>query len=289
MINKENIVILNEEQLKRYQQELLKIVGDLVRVCDKEGLNYSLSGGSVIGAVRHKGIIPWDDDIDINMPRKSYERLLKIFDKELGDNYYIQTPQTYPNLGIMVTQVREKGTIARRKYDWNTNPCGISIDIYIVENVFENRLKRMVQKNLSMILAFIISSIRMLNNKEIPKEISEIEAKPVKYSRLKIIVGKILKKISLANWIKWLDKINGLCKNEKSTYVTIPTGRKHFNGEMQERSNLLQYKKVPFENMELNIPKNYDSYLNNLYGDNYMEIPSKDKRESHVFLELRYK
>ena len=116
---KEDIVILDEEELQRYQAELLKIANDVVDVFEKECMEYSLSGGSILGAIRHKGFIPWDDDIDFNISRNSYNRLLQIFDKCLGDRYYLQTPEKFPELGLMVTQIRKKGTIARRKYEPN--------------------------------------------------------------------------------------------------------------------------------------------------------------------------
>lgn len=289
MVTLENIVVLDEEQLHRYQQEILSIAKDLIRVCKDNDIKYSLSGGSVIGAVRHNGLIPWDDDIDINIPRESYKKLVRVFEKELGDKYYLQTPLTFPNLGIMVTQLRKKGTVARRKYDWNTNPCGISIDIYIVDNVFDNKLLRFVQQELSMLLSFVVSSIRTYNNRQIPKEISNLESKPLRMGILKKTVGRLFGVIPLKYWMSLADSVNGMCNNISSKYVTIPTGRQHFNNEIQKREDILNYIQVPFEDIKVNIPQNYDAYLKKLYGGSYMTVPPKEDRESHVFLELKYK
>lgn len=288
VVKKSDVVILDEAGLKKYQSEILNIAKDLIDVCKRNDIAYSLSGGSVIGAVRHQGLIPWDDDIDINIPRSSYNKLLKIFNNELGDKYYLQTPLNHPDLGIMVTQLRKKGTIARRKYDWNTNPCGISIDIYVVENVFDNLFKRKLQQLLSISMSFVVSSIRTFHNRNIPKEIAELEAKPVKLSGFKLTIGRVFRIIALKQWMRWLDVINSWCTDEESKYVTIPTGRRHFNGEMQKREDLLQYVEVPFEDINVDIPKNYDKYLTTLYGPNYMQVPPTSKRESHVFLELKY-
>ena len=69
---KEDIIILDEQQLQRYQAELLKIGKDVAQAFEDYGIEYSLSGGSILGAIRHQGFIPWDDDIDLNIPRASY-------------------------------------------------------------------------------------------------------------------------------------------------------------------------------------------------------------------------
>ncbi len=283
----EDVVVLNEENIKEYQSEILMIAKDVVAFFDKNSIEYSLSGGSILGAIRHQGFIPWDDDIDLNMTRKDYNKMLSLFDKELGDRYYLQTPQKNPELGLMVTQIRKKGTVARRKYDLNTEECGISIDIYIMENVFENKFKRFFQKNFSMFFSYAISSIRFVKNLDIPREIQEIEAREFNYSKSKKIFGRVFGIIPLKRWISWCTYWNSACKDDSSLLVSIPTGRKHFSGEIYERNNMCKYVKVPFETEMFNIPVWAKQYLEMFYGD-YMVIPPVEKREKHVFLELKY-
>lgn len=282
-----DIVILDDESLRVYQMELLKIAKDVVNVFDEQNLEYSLSGGSILGAIRHKGFIPWDDDIDFNITRKSYNKFLKLFDEELGSKYYIQTPQNHPQLGIMVTQIREKGTVARRKYDWNQKECGVSIDLYIMENVFENSFKRVIQKNMSMLCSFAISAIRYTNNKKLPKEIKLLERRKIHYSFFKTSLGNVLNIVPLRKWIKWCNYWNSLCVDDDSRYISIPTGRKHFSGEIYERTKMCNFIKVTFENEKFNVPEWYDGYLKTFYGD-YMKMPPADKHEKHLFLELKF-
>ena len=286
-LKKEDIVVLDDDRLREYQMQLLNIAKDVIEVFDANGIEYSLSGGSILGAIRHQGFIPWDDDIDINITRSGYNKLLKIFKGELGKKYYIQTPEKYPELGLMVTQIRKKGTIARRKYDWNLDRCGISIDLYIIENVFDNAVLRFIQKNLSMLFSFAISSVRFYRNRELPREIQHLEGRNFKYSKSKMIVGCVLRIIPLKKWIKWCDFWNSACKNEKSKYVAIPTGRKHFSGEIYEREKMVKFKKVRFESEYFNVPIWAEGYLSRFYGD-YMKIPSVEKREKHLFLELKF-
>lgn len=285
--SKEDIVILDENGIKDYQKQILEITKDVVAFFEKNSIEYSLSGGSILGAIRHKGFIPWDDDIDLNMPRKDYNRMVQLFDSELGDKYYLQTPKKNPELGLMVTQIRKKGTIARRKYDWNSKECGISIDIYVLENVFDNAVAKFVQKNLSMMFSYAISSVRFINNLEIPREIQNLEGREFNYSRSKSIIGRILKIIPLKKWISWCDYWNSACKDNESRLVAIPTGRKHFSGEIYERMNMCVFKKATFETEQFNIPVWAEEYLKMFYGD-YMQIPPVEKREKHVFLELHY-
>lgn len=284
---KEDVVVLDENRLQEYQAELLSVAKDVISVMDKYNLQYSLSGGSILGAIRHKGFIPWDDDVDLNVPRKSYDKLLQVFEEELGNRYYVQTPQKNPEIGIMVTQIRKRGTVARRKYDWRLSECGISIDIYIVENVFDNFIARVVQKNLSMFFSFCISAIRFYNNCHLPKELYEMEGRQPQYTKIKLILARFLKIVPLRKWISWCNYWNSACKNEYTKLVAIPTGRKHFSGEIYERNKMNIYKKVPFETELFNVPIWAEGFLEKFYGD-YMEIPPVEKRERHLFLELRF-
>ena len=100
-------------------------------------------------------------------------------------------------------------------------------------------------------------------------------------------MGRVFKIIPIDNWIKWCDYWNSACKNNNSKYVSIPSGRKHFSGEIYERTKMCKFKKAPFETEFFNIPVWSEEYLSYFYGD-YMKIPPKEKREQHVFLELKY-
>ncbi|WP_051541824.1 LicD family protein [Clostridium lundense] len=281
------IVELDDEGLRKYQLEVLKIALDFVKFCDYNNIKYSLSGGSVLGAIRHKGFIPWDDDIDINMPRKDYDRFVSLFQREFKDKYLLQTPKNSPELGLLVTQIRKKGTVARRKYDWNAEECGISIDIYVIENVFTSPVLFYIQKAGSLIFPFAVSASRTFNNRRLPKQIEKLESRRVRYKNSKLIIGWLFHLIPLRVWISLSLKFFTLCKNNSSNLVSIPSGRKHFNGELYSRDELCKMVNHKFENIEFKIPIGYDQYLKQLYG-NYMLIPSVEKREKHVFLELKY-
>ena len=288
--DKSDIIFLDDECLKRYQAELLKMISDVFKFFDEHGIQYSLSGGSILGAVRHKGFIPWDDDVDINIPRESYDKLVALFetDKDFSSHYSLQSPKTHPELGLHVSQIRKKGTVARRKYDYAAKECGISIDLYIVENVFDQPIKRFLQGFTSMFLTFALASVRETKNHALMKEMFRLEGRKLNYSAGKLMVGWFFGIIPMKTWLTWLDKCNSSCKDPHTKYVSIPTGRKHFRRETYLRENMNVYKKVPFETEMVNIPVWSEEYLEMFYGKDYMVVPSADKREQHLFLELKY-
>ena len=177
--DKSDIIFLDDDGLKKYQSELLKMISDVFTFFDENGIAYSLSGGSILGAIRHKGFIPWDDDVDINIPRESYDKLFSLFesDNSLSRKYYLQSPKSHPELGLHVSQIRKKGTVARRKYDHSAEECGISIDLYIVENVYNNPVKRFFQGYTSMFLTFALASVRETKNHALMKEMFRLEGR----------------------------------------------------------------------------------------------------------------
>ncbi|MDN2452995.1 LicD family protein [Lactobacillus sp. UCMA15818] len=283
------LIKLEGHSLKKYQNAVLSVAVDVIEVLEKEHIKYSLTGGSALGAVRHKGFIPWDDDIDINIPREDYNKLLRVFDKYLGNDYYIQTPLNSPQIGLLLTQIRKKNTIAKRKYDLyeDEKKCGISIDLYVVENVFNNKSLRWIQTYFSLFFAFIVSCNRSFKNRGIPKQVFNEESRKLKYGVLKYIIGFLSQILPLTIYIKLSNVFFSLCKNNKSKYVSVPSGRKHFNGELDLRENLCKYRKCRFENEFFNIPFYAEKYLEKFYG-NYMKIPLEEKREQHIFLKLEY-
>ena len=98
------------ETLKRLQQEILSILDDFVRICEDYHLEYFGIAGTGIGAVRHGGFIPWDDDIDIAMPRRDFEKLLRIVEKKMGARYLVLNARRYPAYHLMTTRLVKRGT-----------------------------------------------------------------------------------------------------------------------------------------------------------------------------------
>ncbi len=120
--------------LRRHQLRMLEILKEIDRICQKHRIDYWLSSGTLLGAVRHGGFIPWDDDLDIEMERKDYLRLLQLLPEELNDAYLLQTHGTDPGFISTYAKIRDKySAITEHEEDINYRYKGIFIDIFQME------------------------------------------------------------------------------------------------------------------------------------------------------------
>ncbi len=278
---------LTKVQLKKLQNTILDIAKDIDFVCQKYHLNYNLGGGSALGAVRHQGFIPWDDDFDINMPRKDYDKFCEVFLKEFKDKYWLHTPEKTHNYGLAFARVRKKGTIYRAREDIENDEAGVYIDIFIIENTYNFVLLRYLHGFLSLTFGFLLSCRNFYKNKDLYLDMVKDDKELLKTFKLKINIGYIFSFLSLDTLTKLWNNVNKMCKNDNSKYVTVPTGRRHFFKEMYRRDKFCETILLEFEKKyKFPVAKDYDGYLTNMYGD-YLKLPNKDEIETHVFLELK--
>ena len=127
---------MKKEILDKLHITHIKILDEIVRICDENKLNYFLIGGTLLGAVRHKGFIPWDDDLDIAMPRKDYDKFLNIAKKQINNNYILEYNKTNRKYWLPFAKVRLKNTLyvenTIKNYETNKE---IWVDIFPIDNV----------------------------------------------------------------------------------------------------------------------------------------------------------
>lgn len=285
-IKDDECVKLEGELLKDYQKVLLSIAEDIISICEEENIYYQLSGGSALGAVRHKGFIPWDDDFDINILGIQQDKFAEVFAQKYPGKYTVQTYRT-DNYGLQMAKVRLNGSVARSHLDPIDDECGISIDIFVLENVFDNPIARKLHGYLCMASGLFLSCRNYYKNRKQLKRITEGDPNAYKAIRIKVGIGWLFSFMSVRRMAVLTHAIYSMCKNNNSEYISIPGGRKHYFGEMYKRSGMQETIKKTFEEHEWNVAKDYDSYFKVLYGPDYMTPPPEDKREEHIYLEFK--
>ena len=273
---------LTTEQVKQIQVISLEIYKDIFSVCEQNNLVVMMGGGSTLGAVRHKGFIPWDEDMDLMMMRKDYDRFIELFDRTLSQKYTLNLKSDLPGL---FAKVDKKGT---KMTDVFSNPKypakGIGIDIFPIDSVPDNGIVRYAKGVLSMTLYFVIISRKMylLRNPVSKRYYSQTFGMRMFYC-IRIVIGFLAGLVPYKTLCRGFDKL--VACTEETKRVTIASGRKHYFGEMQPADVFLPVKQGEFEGISVYLPHDYDKYLKHLYG-NYMEIPPENKREHHAVVDL---
>lgn len=263
----------DDETLNHLQDVLLMVLKDVITVCDKHGIDYYIYAGSGIGALRHKGFIPWDDDVDIIMFRKDFNKFKEIFPSEVGDKYSLMTPENTEDYFLSFPKVILNGT----KYEewWSEKvsfETGIYLDIFILDNVPSNKLKRKLftcecyYKRLLKDISFL-KQHNTSKNKQLMMDLINTFLKifNLGYSKLK--------NKSLKTNIRYL--------NDDGKYVADLDGNGHFKPHIFLRSDFGPSSECEFEGVKVKIPNNLDGILTQIYGD-YMKMPPKEKRYNHM-------
>ena len=250
----------SEEDNKRMKECLLSIYKDIDTVCKKNNLLCMLAGGSALGAIRHHGFIPWDDDIDLLMPRKDYNIFISIFEEAMGEDYYIIGP--YSKRSNYFVQVVKKSTVVR----------------YV--NSIDNVIARYFKHYLAIIFRGILFSVKAFRAKD-------SDFKRLMHNKIgTIIIYWIVNLVGLLFTVAPIRIWSNLCDSRKSSkYSTVAVGRKLYLGEMLETKSFVPPHQAEFEGLNVLIPRDYDRYLQNLYGD-YMTLPPIEKRETHYYSKL---
>lgn len=278
-------VILSDEQLKMLQKTLLGILLDINEVCRENGIRYVLGGGSALGAVRHQGFIPWDDDIDINMARADYDRFIPLFREKFGERYWVHTPEDTDNYALLYTRVRKKGTCVKTRDDFFCDECGAMVDIFVMENTYDNRFLRLIHGLGSMAFGLLVSCRKFYRDKNQLISLCRDDTRLRRVIRVKAFIGGFLAVFSINAWTRAANSWNRLCYHYDSENVVIPSGRKHFFGELYKRAGMCKSQEMTFEGKSIPCPDDLQTYLDALYGQNYMTPPRDSEKEAHVYLQ----
>lgn len=258
---------ITDEELKQLQNVEAEILAEFVRICDKHKLNYVLMGGSCLGAIRHDGFIPWDDDIDVGMNRDEYNRFIEIQKDELNDKYYFESMETDDEYNLIQGKIKKKGTIyAEVGNNLPKEKQGIWIDIFPLDNVSDND-KEMKRDFYKVFAKKMMISFKLGNDHHSKSKGKELVLKGLKFCSHFINVNKQKQKLN-----KLLIK-----HNNKKTKRVISYGSGYLLKAVFDSDYCTNRILHKFMDKEYYIPKNYDKFLRQLYND-YMQLPPKEKQ-----------
>lgn len=257
----------SDEEIKHLQEVELMILKDVVKILDKHNLKYYMYAGSLLGTIRHKGFIPWDDDVDIILFREDFDKALEILNNELPEKYNLVQMNYIDDCFGYFAKVSLNGTTFSRWYtSYVDYELGINIDLFSLDNIPNNDiLGKLHHYAYIFCYQFVINScIKMDMYTKFRTKLHHAV-----YDILNFIP------ISRKTWKRLFTKeitFFNYKKTERVTDCFSPSGYIAF-----QRDDFEPAVKAKFENFEVRIPKNYDKILTQIYGD-YMRIPPKEKR-----------
>lgn len=258
------------DKLRELQLCELNILDEIVRICRKHNIKYYLYGGTLLGAVRHKGFIPWDDDMDIVMPRKDFDRFAKACRTDLSPQVYYQTCFTDKQYPMLYAKIRKHDTyVCEEKWLNKSMHQGVCVDIFPLDRFPKNRFLGSLVLNLSYIYHRAVTF------------------EDCRHRRISVyIISRFLKLFPntfiyrLRDWL--LRMTNAL--SGKTYYCSFGSHYRPLRLRVLRSEWFGEGTPLEFEGKMYVAPSQWEKYLLHLFGETYMQLPPEDKRFCHVNL-----
>ena len=241
----------------------MNILAVVVEICEKNELKYYLIGGTLLGAIRHEGFIPWDDDLDICMPRKDFNRFIQIAADELPDYYELLWNTTEKRYWLPFAKVANKNTLFEEESNHQANRLyGIFVDIFPLDS--SRGYSKILQVRSNIVRKLKVAMFQKAGARKCNgvKKIVKLVPWHVIHSILESIMVGSKKDQNGKNY-------SSFCSQYSIKKQTMP---KEWYGEGVS---------VQFEDRKYCAPQNYTSVLESIFSENYMELPPLEKRRTH--------
>lgn len=269
----------NFDYLPKLHSCQLIIAREIKRICEKHNIKYFIIAGTLLGAVRHGGFIPWDDDMDIGMLREDYEKFLKVAKTNLGADFFLQTPETDKNYGLPFAKILLNGTVLVEATAGSNAKKGIFIDIFPFDVAPQNEADRENHNKQTYFYKRLL--LAKLNYNVCAKN---DYVKRAVYFALKILSAFYSHDKLVAKLEGEITRYN----NQQSEDIVNIGGAYGYKKETIKADWVRDTVEITFEDMTISAPVDYIKYLETFYGD-YMTPPPEDKRYNrHSVTELDF-
>lgn len=258
-------------KLRQLQLCELEILDEFVRVCEEHGLQYYLVGGTLLGAVRHQGFIPWDDDIDVAMPREDYDKFAKIAVRELAAQYFYQCPETDPYYFLTYAKIRKNGTeVYEERFKDARFHKGVFIDIFPLDFCPAP----------GPVCHFLFNVLAVMNYR------GQVDSGE-RYTPYEETIGRVgfilLRAFSPKGIVKLRKRLIAAAKKlSDGSYIASFSGAYGYRREIIPKTWYEEAASLRFEGRMCTCPGGFHGMLCLMYGADYMQIPSDVDKRTHI-------
>lgn len=260
----------NNTELRKLQLEELAMLNIIDSICRQNSIKYCLVGGTLLGAVRHQGFIPWDDDLDVAMPRSDYEKFIEVCKTLLPEEYYIHSIDSDSKYWLPFIKIRKYNTVFEENNIAGLGcRSGIYLDIFPLDdaNAVDTMAKRIITKIIKELSSLFLYKIGYYQKHKCKL------LRRVGYAMLSVFSMRFLQKFQVCLMKHYNSDSSEYYINYGSNYNPIK--------QTMPKKVYEPFKQVMFEGKYYSAPNDTDCFLKRLYGNNYMELPPVEKRITH--------